>query len=224
MILACVDSSRVEHPAQPGGGGAIPTSTLQLRKKDWEVANVDQDTADRLVREYHYAKGASNTAVYLHGLYPVGWHWYSHCVGVAWWIPPTRSAAEAWAGKLWEGVLSLSRLVIEPEVPANACSFLLSKSVRKIDRQRWHTLVTYADSWRGHTGAIYRAAGWEYAGETKPEAIYTINGRMTARKAGARTRTHAAMLALGAKFEGRHSKSRFVLRSPTITAAHKTGD
>jgi hypothetical protein len=49
--------------------------------------------------------------------------------------------------------------VLEPDVPPNACSFLLSKSTRLIDTKRWHTLVTYADSWRGHTGAIYRAAG-----------------------------------------------------------------
>lgn len=212
--MICVDSSKVELPVPPADGGSIPTSTLQLRKKDWEVAGVEIDTARRLVTDNHYAKGASNTAVYLHGLYPTGWMWYAHCVGVAWWIPPTRSAAEAWAGDKWEGVLALSRLVIEPEVPPNACSFLISKSVRKIDRTKWHTLISYADSWRGHTGAIYRACGWEYAGETKPEAVYTIKGRMTARKAGARTRTHAEMLALGAIFEGRHSKSRFVLRPP----------
>lgn len=212
MIPIRVDSSMAEPQAPPVDGGSIPTSTLQLRKKDWEVAGVDQDTAHRLVRDNHYAKGASNTATYLHGLFPTGWHWYSHCVGVAWWIPPTKSAAQAWAGELWEGVLSLSRLVIEPEVPSNACSFLISKSVRKIDRKQWHTLVTYADGWRGHTGAIYRAAGWEYCGETKPEAVYTIKGRMTARKAGARTRTHAEMMQLGAVFEGRFKKSRFCLR------------
>lgn len=80
-----------------------------------------------------------------------------------------------------------------------------------IDPKQWHTLVTYADSWRGHDGAIYRAAGWEYCGETKPEAVYTLNGRMTARKAGPKTRTHAQMLELGCVFEGRFSKSRFKL-------------
>lgn len=208
-----VDSSRVERPVLPDDGGSIPTSTLQLRKKDWEVAGVDQALAEQLVIREHYAKGASNTATYLHGLYPRGWLWYAHCVGVAWWIPPTKSCAQWWAGDRWEGVLSLSRLVIEPGVPSNACSFLLAHSVRKINRGQWHTLITYADSWRGHKGAIYRAAGWKYCGETKPEAIYTINGRMTARKAGGKTRTHAEMLALGARFEGRFSKSRFSLSS-----------
>lgn len=210
MMATRVDSSKVERPVPQGDGGSIPTSTLQ--KKDWWVTTVDQDVANELVRHFHYAKGASNTATYLHGLFPRGWMWYRDCVGVAWWLPPTKSAAMAWAGEAWQGVLSLSRLVIEPEVPTNACSFLISKSVRRIDRKKWHTLVTYADSWRGHTGAIYRAAGWEYCGETKPEAVYTLNGRMIARKAGPRTRTHAEMLAMGCVLEGRFSKSRFVLR------------
>lgn len=178
------------------------------------MAGCDQDIAYRLVAAEHYARGASNTATYLHGLYPAGWHWYSQCVGVAWWIPPTRTAAEALAGDDWRGVLSLSRLAIEPGVPTNACSFLLSKSVRLIDRRRWPVLVTYADSWRGHTGAIYRACGWAYDGETKPEAVYTLRGRMVARKAGGRTRTHGDMLALGCVCEGRFSKARFVMRRP----------
>jgi hypothetical protein len=215
MALFCVDSSRVERPVLPDDGGSIPTSTLQLRKAEWNVAGVDQRVAEGLVETFHYAKGASNTATYLHGLYPAKWMWYGECVGVTWWIPPTMHAARAWAPGNPEGVLCLSRLVIVPEAPPNACSFLLSKSVRMISRQRWPTLITYADSWRGHTGAIYRACGWEYCGETKPEAVYTIKGRMRARKAGGRTRTHAEMMALGAVFEGRFSKSRFCLRGTT---------
>lgn len=208
------ESTVAVRPAQPEGGGSIPTSPLQLRKGEWLVAGCDQSVAERFIEAEHYARGASNTATYLHGLYPRGWHWYEECVGVAWWIPPTRSAAEAWAGEAWEGVLSLSRLAIASEVPKNACSFLLSKSVRMIDRARWPVLVTYADSWRGHNGAIYRAAGWEYCGETKPEATYTLNGRMIARKAGGVTRTHAEMLALGCKFEGRFPKARFRAPAP----------
>lgn len=197
---------------QAEDGGSIPTSPLQLRKQDWVVAGCERSVAERFIIAHHYAKGASNTATYLHGLYRADWHWYEDVEGIAWWIPPTRSAAEAWAGDEWEGVLALSRLAIAPGVPKNACSFLLSKSQRKIDRTRWHTLVTYADGWRGHEGKIYLAAGWQYAGETKPEAVYTRNGRMTARKAGGNTRTHKEMIELGCVLEGRFPKHRFVHR------------
>jgi hypothetical protein len=210
---ACGDSTAAVRSVPPDDGGSIPTSPLhRLRKSDWNVADADKNVAERLVRKFHYAKGTSNTAVYIHGLFRAGWSWHEECVGVCWWIPPTRSAAEAWAGEKWEGVLALSRMAIDPTVPTNGCSFLLSKSARMIDRDRWHTLVSYADSWRGHTGAIYRAAGWEYCGKTNAEAVYVIRGRMVSRKAGPKTRTHSEMMQLGAEFVGRFSKSRFALR------------
>lgn len=207
-----VDSSKVERSGPPDDGGSIPTSTLQIRKTEWIVERADASIADQMVAEHHYAKGSSNTDTYLHGLFPRDWHWHAQCVGVARWIPPTKAAGIAWAGEDWRGVLSLSRLVIKPGVPKNACSFLLSKSVRLIDAKEWRTLVTYADTWRGHDGTIYRAAGWEYCGETKPEAVYTLNGRMIARKAGPTTRTHSEMIAMGCVFEGRFAKNRFCLR------------
>ena len=71
-------------------------------------------------------------------------------------------------------------------------------------------LVTYADEWRHHTGAIYRADNWIYIGLTKPERAYQINGRQVARKAGGNTRTHAEMLTLGAEMVGSFSKHKYV--------------
>lgn len=183
----------------------------QLRKYDWEVRPITMETGLDLVRRYHYARGAANTRTYLHGLFPKGAWWENQCVGCAWWMPPTRAAAEAMYPKNWQGVLCLSRLVIAPEVPRNACTFLLARSVRMIDAVRWPCLVTYADQWRGHTGGIYRAANWTYVGLTQAEETWTIDGVMTSRKAGPRTRTKSEMLALGAQSMGRHAKHKFVL-------------
>lgn len=182
----------------------------KLRKSDWEVRPVDIAVARRIVEANHYAAGASNTATYLHGLFRAGEIFDEQCEGVAWWIPPTRTAAEATYPENWQGVLALSRLVIRPGIPKNACTFLLARSRQLIDTKRWPCLVTYADDWRGHTGAIYRADNWTYIGKTKPERTYCINGRMTARKAGGKTRTHAQMLALGADLVGTFSKHKFV--------------
>jgi hypothetical protein len=181
----------------------------RLRKADWAVRPVPIAVARRIVEENHYAAGASNTATALHGLFRAGEIFDEQCVGVAWWIPPTRSAAEATFPENWQSVLCLSRLVILPGIPKNACTFLLARSRRLIDAKRWPCRVTYADDWRGHTGAIYRADNWTYCGKTKPERTYLINGRMTARKAGGKTRTHAEMLALGAEFVGTYAKHKF---------------
>jgi hypothetical protein len=185
--------------------------TLRIRRNDWEVRPVSIDVGRRLVESFHYAKGASNTRTYLHGLFPKGAFWDEQCVGVAWWIPPTRTAAEATYPANWQGVLALSRLVIAPGVPKNSCSFLLARSVKMICPKKWPCLVTYADQWRGHEGGIYRASNWQYLGLTGAEATYTIAGVMTARKAGGYTRTHSEMQDLGAVLEGRHAKHKYVL-------------
>lgn len=168
-------------------------------------------TGRRLVEEYHYARGGSNTRVAMHGLYARGQCGVIYpAVGVAWWIPPTKSAGHAAYPANCQGVLSLSRLVIAPDVPPNACSFLIRHSMRMIDRYRWPCFLTYADEWRGHTGAIYLATGWSEAGWTKPERTYTLDGKMISRKAGPKTRTHAEMLTIGCKFEGSFRRKRFI--------------
>lgn len=82
--------------------------------------------------------------------------------------------------------------------------------MRMIDRSLWPCLVTYADTWRGHTGQIYRATNWDYLGLTRPERIYIDrHDRMVARKAGWHTRTHVEMIALGHRCVGAFSKHKF---------------
>lgn len=179
----------------------------RLRRSDWEVADVPIDVATALVQKYHYSHGAANTATVLHGLYRKG---SPVDVGVAWWMPPTKAAALATYPENWKGVLSLSRLVVAPDVPKNACSFLMGKSMRMIDRTKWPCLVTYADEWQGHAGTIYKATNWVEVGVTRKEPVFVIGDRMVSRKAGPRTRTHEEMFALGAVIVGRFSKRKFV--------------
>lgn len=183
--------------------------TGRLIKQEWEVRQITLEVATPLIEKYHYAKGGSNTATYLHGLFRTGELFDYNCQGVAWWIPPTKAAAKYVYPQNWQGVLSLSRLVILPGVPKNACSFLLSRSMKMINREKWPALVTYADTWRGHTGGIYKATNWIYSGMTTPQEIYTLNGRVIARKAGGHTRTKAEMIQMGCEFIGRYPKHRY---------------
>jgi len=177
-----------------------------LRKSDWEVRTTDLKTAQKLVKEHHYSKGGSNTATYRHGLFLKGG---DVCFGVAWWIPPTKTAANATYPDDWKSVLCLTRLAIAPEVPSNGASFLLGASMRLIDRGRWPCLVTYADEMQGHTGAIYKATNWEYCGMTAKEATFFKDDRMIARKAGPKTRTHKEMFDMGCVLIGRFAKHKF---------------
>lgn len=195
----------------------------RLKAKDWVVRPVEISIARRFIQKYHYAKGASNTGTYIHGLFRVNSLFDEEVMGVAWWIPPTKSAAHSTYPENWRGVLALSRLAIAPETPKNACTFLLAGSRKLIDRTLWPCLVTYADDWRGHSGGIYKADNWEYVGKTKAERTYVIDGVMVSRKAGQKTRTHSEMLAMGAEMVGSHWKHKFVQNPKTSPLGHKQG-
>lgn len=181
-----------------------------LRASEYRVIPAPLAPARRLVANHHYAHGTPNTATFCHGLYRRDDYWT--LLGVAWWIPPTKAAAIAtWDGD-WRKVLALSRLVIAPGLPTNAASFLIGQSVRLIRADgRWECLLTYADEWQGHTGAIYRATNWEYLGRMAGDMTFRDpeTGRMVARKAGQRTRRHEEMIALGYEPVGRFGKHKF---------------
>ena len=169
-----------------------------LRKSDWLVANIKaHGEAVALIETWHYSQGAPNTSVYRHGLFAAGL--FQPCVGVAMWLPPTKAAGVAVAGDAWQGVLTLTRLVVAPDMPTNSASFLLGRSMRMIDRGRWPVLLTYADTSQGHTGAIYKATNWTCDGPVAAGDTWTMpDGTQRGRKRGGRSLTVAEMKALGA--------------------------
>lgn len=181
----------------------------RLFKQAFSVADAPLKDAQAMVVAHHYAKGGSNTAVYVHGLYRMD----GMLVGVAWWLPPTRVAAESVNREEWKRVLSLTRLVILPDEPVNAASFLIGRSIRLIRAEkRFVSLVTYADESQGHTGSIYRATNWTYVGRTGPYPRWVDpkTGRQVACKA-TKNRTKAQMLALGYRRDGSYHKHKFVI-------------
>lgn len=186
----------------------------RLKAAEWEVKPAPLDVAQEMVARLHYSKGGSNTATDVHGLYRCD---DAICQGIAWWLPPTRVAAES-VHPDWKRVVALTRLVIEPDVPKNAATFLLAHSVRLLRKEgRWAALVTYADEAMNHTGGIYKASNWTYIGKTGPYPRWVDgNGRQRAPKA-TKNRTKAEMEALGYKKVGSFHKHKFVmiLEEPT---------
>ena len=178
------------------------------------VDKVALSECQELVRLHHYSKGGSNTATFRHGLIsPAG-----TLMGCAWWIPPTKTAAIANHKGDWRKVIVLHRLVCTPEAPRNSASFLIGRSINIIRKDaRFECLLTYADTWQGHTGAIYRATNWDYCGMTAPEAHFIdASGRSVSRKAGPKTRTHQQMLDLGYRKIGPFARHRFkIVLTPT---------
>jgi hypothetical protein len=104
-------------------------------------------------------------------------------------------------------------MAVHPDVPKNACSFLLGQAVRRLRRDtRWSWLLTYADESQGHEGWVYKACNWTYVGRTGPSTRWTdIFGRQVAAQATT-TRTKSQMLALGLTIDGRFHKHKYVLQ------------
>jgi len=80
---------------------------------------------------------------------------------------PPRQTAIRYGGATWE----LARLYITDDVPNNAETWLISKSVKhiKVNYPAVDFLVSYADPSAGHVGTIYRAANWKADGMTDDE-------------------------------------------------------
>lgn len=188
--------------------------TSHLRKSDWVVVPAPITDAAELVRTCHYAGGAPNTGVYIHGLYHVDYP--DEIMGVAWWLPPMITSAryvEKETGISANRVIGLSRLVIHPGVPTNGASYLLGQSERIIRHDgRYLAGITYADTFRGHTGAIYLATNWEYTGETAPKPIWIDprTGMTISQKQAGKTRRTKEMQDLGYMLLGRARKHRFI--------------
>jgi hypothetical protein len=178
--------------------------------QNYRVETTELAECRHLVETYHYAKGGSNTATFRHGLIDPE----DYIMGCAWWIPPTKSAALANYPEDWRAVLVLHRLVCHPEAPRNSASFLIARSIKLIKKDlRWAYLLTYADTWQGHTGAIYKATNWDYLGVTKPESHFIdADGRSVSRKAGPKTRTRNEMAQLGYKKIGPFVRHRYGLK------------
>lgn len=187
---------------------------MKLRASDYEIRDVSPADARAFIVAHHYSGGCSNTRVYAHGLFRRG---EPEILGVAIWLPPTKVAAQSVNAAQWRRVLSLTRLAVHSDVPSNAASYLMSRSIRLIQQDgRFVSLVTYADEFMGHTGAIYRASNWDYVGFMKGSDRWEdSDGRQVAKKSTV-SRTNAEMEALGLRRVGKFRKHKFVmhLRQP----------
>lgn len=148
---------------------------MALQKKDWIVRPISVELGAEIVRQHHYSGSCSHTSVLTVGLYPVENPVFGLC-GTSIWLPPPPGLCKKY-GLTLSSMLTLSRLAICPSVPKNGASFLIGQSIRLIKKKLPHVkkLITYADTWQNHTGAIYRATNWTYDGLTQP-ALRWVDG------------------------------------------------
>jgi hypothetical protein len=165
------DSIRVLHPLfQEGGGGSIPTSSLQLH-----VGQISVDLAIDLVALWHSRLpivNKSNIQRTKH-LWCVGAEYSGKWYACAIWtnpISPTYADAP---------YLELRRFAIASDAPKNTASRLIGVMTRQIKKKfpSIERLISYQDT-DVHMGTIYAASGWVASGHRKGgDNIWTTSNR-----------------------------------------------
>lgn len=156
---------------QRAGGGATPTSALQLLL----VRPIPLAMAKELLVREHYLRS-----------FPGGTHLaFGVFLGKRLLGALSLGAGPANAYALVERAqpqdcLALTRLCLSDELPPNSESRVLGFTLRSLKR---HTqlkfLITYADPAQGHLGYIYQSTNWVYVGLSQATPLYDIgDGRL----------------------------------------------
>lgn len=138
-------------------GGSIPTSPLH--KADMRIRPISYQLAMEIVVEKHY----------LHRTAPV-----SHAFGlfregileplgvVTYGVSPSSTLLKGICGEdEAQNVYELNRVWVDDRIVKNAESFLVSRSMKFLDRE---IIVSFADTAQKHLGVIYQACNFYYTG------------------------------------------------------------
>lgn len=85
------------------------------------------------------------------------------CAVVTFGVPPSRHLQKSACPTDPSKVLELNRLWIDDRMPPNTASRFVRRCLKDMPG---HIIVSYADPLAGHSGGVYRAMGFNYAGLT----------------------------------------------------------
>lgn len=159
-------------------------------KDSFYIKQIDFKTAERVVERCHYAHRKAS-CVYSFGLFNNENH---RLVGVIiYGIPASDFVCKCICGESEKrNVYELTRLYVDDGLPKNCESYLISNTIKLLDRE---IIISYSDTQYGHIGIVYQATNFIYTGLSLPHKDPVSNNR-----------------------HNRHNKNRlsdgFVIRSP----------
>lgn len=149
----------------------------------YDLQPIERSEAAALIRAHHGYGSIANTAVAVFGVVE-----RSRIVAAYVWMPAARAVATKVAPSAPGAALALSRMVAVPRAERRLrhVSSPLRRQMRVLlDRGRWPVLVTYSDESQGHTGHVYRCAGWQPTDRVKRPAFEDAAGnRVSSYRAG----------------------------------------
>ena len=202
-----------QHPRQRCGGSAVlGENEVRMMAKNEAVVleGTDRQRAIETIKTSHYTKSVpSGKSYYVQ---------YRDAI-VVWSIPANKNIAPFLLGRpgiVWE----LSRLWAPDGHEKNLLTRAISGAITKIRQlESPDALVSYADPNVGHQGGVYRAASWQYTGQSDESRAYRDQrGNIFPRRAfhsGKRGMRKSEIEALGyeeLKLPGKHRYVRMLKR------------
>ena len=152
-----------------------------MAKTDYYIDKVSKKQAEDLLLKYHYLKDISKSfkSGYNYGLFEhndfcplnIG-GLQGICIFTGLPVPEIAKGAFGLERHEQQGLFELSRLCIDPNTQSceyNITSWFVSRAIRQLRKDtEVKAIISYADS-SHHTGTIYRACNFKYAGLTDPK-------------------------------------------------------
>lgn len=147
--------------------------------KDVTIGSVEKPDYDNFYTLYHYRGLASRSG------WTVGAILNQRVIACATISSISRNESASRLGKSAGDVRELVRFCIHPEHhQRNFASWFLSRVVDAYFKQHQAvtTLISFADTTQGHSGTIYKAAGWREDGRTAPSWHYLLGRSIISKK------------------------------------------
>ena len=148
---------------QRTSGGAIPTPALQ----SLQVMSIPVSMAKPMLVARHYLHSWPAGTQLAFGVFQAGQLHGALALGAG-----PANAHRLVRGAAREDCLCLTRLWLTDALPTNAESRVISFVVRALRKTSLKFIVTYADPAAGHSGTIYQAANFQYAGLSQATPLY----------------------------------------------------
>lgn len=142
-----------QRTIQFAGGGSIPTHPLHVEECD--LARIKS-----FIEQQHY----SHSVFGITGAHFFAVLWHGEVRGGAIFGAPAAYNVTRKYGA--DGLVELRRFCLADELPRNTESRALAVMLRALRRKGVKRVLSYADPAAGHSGIIYRAAGFQYLGKT----------------------------------------------------------
>ena len=140
--------------------------TEEAKVSQLTLSELKEQEAEDFICKYHYLSSVRRGSVY-HGVY-----YNNDLVWVIGYSCPIRTEVARKQNIQPNQILEISRIARKPNfICKNLASHMISKSKALLPPEI-KMIISYADSTEGHTGTVYKASGFKYDGDVKPDYHY----------------------------------------------------